>query len=296
MAALLKTLLALSVLGASSLLSRGESPEPLTRVRPPTDPYEEAKNSPPRFTPNPSRLVTFQLDLSTQKAIGRFPGNNTSVRVAGSFNNWSIREGYLEMIETPNNIYIGTLPISGSIGTKILYKYYLETPQIAGSSRPPNRDVETIPPRELKLEHDGINQQLDVVSFSDLEARPVVFYVNAKEQIKSKELNTETGGVIVTGDFNNWELEKGTLPLKHLGNGIYAGGAFLYGKEGSKIEYRFLNTTPNAPNGGLEIGEKNRFLTLKKPGARQNLPLTRFGSQFRMSPSNPRPPPQTVTP
>lgn len=258
---------------------------PLTRINLPklNNSTEEANSETQSLEaplPNASRFVTFQVDMSVQKAIGRFQKEKSSVRVAGTFNGWSVKEGYLELAETGDSLYLGSLPISGPIGTVVKYKFYLETPQDNGS---PKRLAENVPPREFKLTHNQNDQTLPPSYFSDLQARTVAFHVSAQDLIDKKEIEPKNGALAVIGEFNKWDTERGKIPLNYLGNGIFSGSGFLYGPEGARVQYRFFNPSPQAPNGGIEPGETPREMYLKKGGKPQNTPLTRFGSSFRLS-------------
>jgi hypothetical protein len=218
--------------------------------------------------------------MAVQEAIGRFQKEKSSVRVAGTFNGWSVKEGYLELAETEGSLYIGSLPITGPIGTIVKYKFYLETPQHNG---PPKRLAESNTPREFKLTHDQIPQTLNPSYFSDLQARTVAFHINAQNLLDKKEIEPKNGALSVIGEFNKWDTQRGQISLNYLGNGIFSGSGLIYGPEGARVQYRFFNPSPQASNGGIEPGETPREMFLKKGGRPQNTPLTRFGSSFRLS-------------
>jgi hypothetical protein len=106
--------------------------------------------------------------------------------------------------------------------------------------------------------------------------RTVTFNVNMSVQESLGNFNSSNGSVIVVGTFNDWNTGNG-VTLSNTGNGVYSGNSSIFGAEGSTIEYKFVNMTPNAPNGGYEDGS-NRNLTLGPIDQSQNVPVVYFSN------------------
>ena len=211
--------------------------------------------------------MTFNVDMSVQESLGNFNSTNGSVVVIGSFNDWSTENGTIALADIGNGVYSGNGSIFGSEGTPITYKFFNTTP---GTGFEQGAD------RSLTLGPIDVDQAIPVVYFSNqLPTRDVTFSVDMSEQITLENFNASTGTVSVVGAFNNWNPESGAILLASSENGVYSGNGSISGLANATVEYKFFNSTPDAPNNGFEAGD-NRSLVLGDPGTPQTEPLATY--------------------
>jgi hypothetical protein len=107
--------------------------------------------------------------------------------------------------------------------------------------------------------------------------RTVTFNVDMSVQESLGNFNSSNGSVIVVGTFNGWNTGNG-VTLTNSGNGVYSGNSSIFGAEGSTIEYKFYNASPNATITWEDAS--NRILTLGAPDVPQNIPVVYFSNQL----------------
>ncbi|MBU6181637.1 MAG: hypothetical protein KGR46_02345, partial [Verrucomicrobia bacterium] len=93
--------------------------------------------------------------------------------------------------------------------------------------------------------------------------RTVTFNVDMSVQESLGNFNSNNGTVIVVGEFNGWSTTNGTIALTNSGNGIYSGNRTFSGAEGTTVQYKFYNASPNATITWEDA--PNRILTLGAP-------------------------------
>ncbi len=198
-----------------------------------------------------SPAVTFSVDMSVQAQLGNFNPGTDGLEVRGSFNGFS---GGNVLTLSSNNIYVGTVVITGAPSAEISYKFYV-TPE--GGTL----DWENDPNRTFNLGENSDPIVLEKVFFNNVTEVPltvdVTFSVDMSVQIDLGNFNTETNGVEVRGDFNSFS---GGSALTNAGNGIYTGTFQVSAGAGSTIEYKFFGTPD--PGGLTWESIGNRSFTL----------------------------------
>lgn len=269
-----------------------------TLPTPPQTPLPESTLEAPT-----GQSVTFTLDMSQEVAKGTFTNSDT-LQVVGDFNNWSTSEGTLPLTLSEKNTYTGTGIFAGPTGSTVQYKFHNKSPEA------PNAGFEeTSENRKFQLGNPNDLQNLPTATWAGSTPTPptnitaaltdpkqtlnpyqreVKFTVNMNPEISKGTFDERQGTVTAVGDFNGWSTEENPVVLHPIGNGLYSGSAIIAGSTNSEQEYKFRHTSPYAPNFGFEEGQENRTLILGKSGAIQNLPVTKFGTSFRLRPAKTR--------
>jgi hypothetical protein len=105
----------------------------------------------------PTRVVTFNVDMSDQITLGNFNASTGAVSVAGAFNNWTA--GVNLLTSGSAGIYTGNVTITGLASGTVAYKYFNSTPNA------PNFGYEAGDDRSLVLGTIGTPQQVPTVSY-----------------------------------------------------------------------------------------------------------------------------------
>src|SRR5215813_13993209 len=119
--------------------------------------------------PASANLVTFQVNMSAQIALGNFNPTTDTVNVAGDpINGWSTSASLLTSADM--NIWTGTFDVSGSLGATVQYKYVINTPS------PPPIWEGTVGPG-------GGNGNRTFTLGAGAQSLPVVYFNNASNSI-----------------------------------------------------------------------------------------------------------------
>ena len=231
-------------------------------------------------------VVTFQVDMSEQIALGTFNMNVDTVEVQGNFNGWSsgstlindptiLRTNNMSLVTS--NVYVGTFTtsLSGSPGQVENYKYVI---QFAGDyEQPSSVNVDGTGNRFFDL----ANVTNPIVYFGDASyANVVTFQVDMSAQVLAGRFDTNLDFVELRGNFNGWN---GGLTLS---NTPIAGNPYVYSVSdtitdagGATNYYKFY--VYGLDNLGYEhpvsTAGGNRSFLLNPNGNPQTLPLVYFG-------------------
>lgn len=183
--------------------------------------------------------VTFQVDLSIQKDIGRFkPQAGDGLDVRGTFNAWAGGLAVLSPHATNTNIYTGTFDVEADPGTAQEFKFVI----VPGDGSAVIWEGRSN--RNFTLE--AQDQTLPVLFFDDLAVNPgagipVTFQVNMGFQRSAGAFDPEIGQIIeVRGPFNNWGTGY-TLTNSPANTNLYS-GTFneKTASPGTAIPYKFV--------------------------------------------------------
>ncbi len=209
----------------------------------------------------PTNMVSFQVDMTEQVALGNFnPANGDTVYAAGTFQTtpWTGFQLTNSPAAANTNIYTGTYPDRNTAGTTEQYKYGYTS--VSGSSNI-LETITTIINRSFTLQSGG--ELLSTSYFSNLPANPsattnsIVFQIDMGPQIYLGNFNAANGDQIeVFGSFEGTPWSAGFIltnnPTSTQSN-IYS-GSFVDGNyPGTQYQYKFVivsggnnyETTPN---------------------------------------------------
>lgn len=216
--------------------------------------------------------VTFQVDMSVQKSMGRFDASNDTVEVHGSFDNWG--PGITLQASSANaNVYQGDLEITGSPGAVFEYKFVLN--QAGTQAWEGNVGAGgSFGNRTLTLAQG--NQVLPVVFFDNLAVDPgagvpVTFRVDMGVQRLLGVFDPGFGTVTVAGQFNNWNTTATPLTNSTAAPDVFSGTVLIKAAAGTAIPFKFVRDGSN-----WETGD-NRTFTLESSA--QALPVLYFNNQ-----------------
>lgn len=241
--------------------------------------------------PEPTRPVTFSVNMSVQQQLGLFdPALGDEVNVRGNINDTNFMTNFF-MNPAGNGIYDVTIDVEGDAGLAIEYKFFVR----AGEGREfPNGGWEIIDGdpdlnRSFTLGEADLPQVLDTFFFNndegavipEPEVRNVTFLVDMSVQQASGFYQPGIGDAVWVGaTFNGFQpVNQMTL----VADGVYSVGIDVEGDEGSPVEYKFFITAGDGrelPFGGFEqLGDNptlNRMFELGPDGVPQVLPQVFF--------------------
>ncbi len=221
-----------------------------------------------------TNLVTFQVDMSVQTALGAFDPTSGMVNLAGEFNNWSTSATPLTNSATTPNVWTATVSLTGADASAVAYKYVMNGTW-EGNVGPGGTQN-----RSLTLAR--TNQVLPVVYFNNTAGIPVptplTFQVNLGVQTALGNFDPTSGTVEARGTFNNWAAgftltNSVATPTLYSGTWVDTNDAV-----GAAIQYQFvLNGTT------WETAVGNRAYTLISTNE-QTLPLLFFNNVSNLGP------------
>src|SRR5262245_52665787 len=153
-------------------------------------------------------MVTFQLDMSAQIALGHFDPVADSAFVAGNtLNNWSTTESQLNRSSTNPNLWVGTFDVAADAGSTLQYKFLTTTSggttawegNVGSGGGNGNRTLvlaagdQTVPP-----------VYFNNVSSSTTVSPNVTFQIDMSVQNTQGNFDPSSGTVNVAGEFNAW--------------------------------------------------------------------------------------------
>ena len=213
-----------------------------------------------------TNLITFQVNMSVQIALGKFDPSSGTVYIAGEFNNWNATANPMTNSLSDTNIWFTRLGLSGADASAVGYKYIMngtwEGNVGAGGSQ--NRSVTLA----------RTNQFLPAVYFNNLNSLPVptplVFQVNMAVQSALGNFNPSTDLVEARGTFNNWSAGFGltnspSAPYLFSGTWVDTNDG-----AGAAIQYQFVI---NGATWETAVGNRNYSITSTNT---QTLPLVFF--------------------
>ena len=239
------------------------------------------------------RPVTFSVDMTTLEAAGGFTPGVDTVKVTGSFNDWSTSgTNYQLADENPaDGIYTGTFILTGAPGGSISYKFFNTR------SAAPNDGYESIADRTASLGPVGETQTLPTVFWNNNsgQTRDITFSVDMSVQValglfNPDETNPAVGGIVqVRGIDGNFDT--GPLLTREGTTLVYSGTFTVAGDGGTAFSYKFWSrgvvfyVATDPSNTGFEIiNQSNRFdnrsVTLDANGEPMALPVAFFSNQL----------------
>jgi hypothetical protein len=198
-------------------------------------------------------MVTFQLNMSVQEALGNFTPGTDLVVVRGSFNGWG---GNANELTLSGDVYTTVADIPEGA---IEYKFVIVQP---------GQDVwESVDNRTATIA--GGTQTLPAVYFNNIESAASVdvevnFRVDMTVQALSGTFDPESDWVVVRGNHNNLGNWGGAVQLiEETGNpNVYSLWIqFASVPENAAIEYKFVILTGGDPNAANWESSANRSFT-----------------------------------
>lgn len=197
----------------------------------------------------PTNMVTFQVDMTEQIALGNFnPANGDTVYAAGTFQTtpWS---GFLltnNPVAANPNLYRGAFPDNNAAGTVEQYKYNFYSVANSGATWD---NLSTIPNRSFTLQSGG--QVLAPAYFSNLPASPsattntVVFQIDLTPQIHLGNFVAANGDQIqVVGSFGGSPWSTGVILLTNnpasAQSNLYSGPFADANYPGTQYQYKYV--------------------------------------------------------
>ena len=195
--------------------------------------------------------ITFSVNMNYQISTGAFvPGSD---KVSVDWGTGFPPSNFEYLTDADNDgIYTGTASITDTVGANVPYRFTIEpaNPQAPLVSETVSRSL-TMPASATTV---------PTVFFNNIQGqRDVTFTVNMSVQEALANFNPTTGQVRVQGAWNGWSTPTTLTPQ---GSGLYSGTIPISGLASQAFEYKFINTTTNAPNGGYE-NDPNRSLNLE---------------------------------
>ena len=226
-----------------------------------------------------SAQATFQVNMSTQKALGKFNPELDGVFVAGDpINSWSTSESQLSPSATNPDIWIGTFQVNGNAGANGYYKFVMVSS--VGTTWEGNVGTGgTTGNRVFTLSNS--DQILPVVFFNNLTnstslTSKVTFQVDMSVQISMGNFDPASGTVSVAGEFNSWSTTAFELTKSTTEPNLWIGILSITGAANSSQMYKFVMNGSSWEGNVGENGAQNRSLTLKT--ATQTLPVSFFNN------------------
>jgi hypothetical protein len=223
--------------------------------------------------------VTFQVNMSSQIALGNFnPAADTVVVAGDAINSWSPSASPLASTTANTNIYAGTFDVTGASGGTGQYKYVINATsgqvwegQVGPGGANGNRTFKIW----------DTNQILPVVYFNNVTnsttvSNTITFRINMSVQTALGNFDPSSGAVTIAGEFNAWNATASPLTKSVTDTNIWTTTLVLVGADASAVNYKFLmNGTWEANNVGPG-GTQNRSVTLARTN--QTLPVVYFNN------------------
>ena len=216
--------------------------------------------------PASATLVTFQVNMSAQIALGNFNPTTDTVNLAGDpINGWSTSASPLTTADT--NIWTGTFDVTGSAGATVQYKYVINTP-----SGPPTWEG-TVGPgggngnRTFALGSSA--QTLPVVYFNNASnslsvTNVITFQVDMSVQTSLGNFDPSSGLVNLAGPFNSWSTSATPMTNSTTDTNIWFTTLTLSGALGSSIDYKYIMNGGTWEGNVGPGGAQNRSVTLQR--------------------------------
>ncbi|MCB9367209.1 MAG: T9SS type A sorting domain-containing protein [Calditrichaeota bacterium] len=198
-------------------------------------------------------MVTFQVDMSVQVALGNFTPGTDMLVVRGSFNGWGGNDNELTL---SGDVYTTVADIAAGA---IEYKFVMVQP---------GQDVwESVDNRTADIS--GDTQVIPVVFFNNIESSEsadveVNFRVNMTVQDLSGTFDPDADWVVVRGNHGNLGNWGGAVQLiEETGNpGIYSLRIQFDGlPQNAPVEYKFVILAGGDPNAASWESSANRSFT-----------------------------------
>lgn len=188
--------------------------------------------------------VTFRVNMSVQRAMGRFNPDTDFVYLAGTFNNWSTTAHLMTPSGQDPNVWEITVDLP--TGTWPNYKFVMLRlgSGTVWESRP-NRWFQ-VPSSATVLELVYFDDIAEVVT----NRQPVTFRVNMSVQIANGVFDPGSGRVVVSGDrIDDW-ANQGTHMLAQSSThpDIWEGTFEITAPVGATVNYKFIM------DGNWEVG------------------------------------------
>jgi hypothetical protein len=228
----------------------------------------------------PAVQVTFQVNMTSQTALGNFDPAIDSVVVAGdAINSWSTAASPLTASAADTNIWEGTFDISGAAGSTVQYKYVMNTSasglvwegNVGSGSGNGNRTF-VLP---------ATNEILPTVYFNNVTnsssvTNAITFQLNMSVQTALGNFDPSSGTVYIAGDFNAWNATATPLTNSVTDTNIWSATLVLSGALGSAVQYKYIEGGAWEANNVGPAGAQNRSVTLAKTN--QILPAVYFNN------------------
>jgi hypothetical protein len=263
-------------------------------------------------TPLITNSVTFQVDMSLQIAAGRFnPGAGDTVEVRGSFENWTAGQYVLAQSPTNANVYTGTVPIVGAVGSGESYKFVFTDSAfgtVFEASAPKYSTLDTGAPdydRFFELPN-AAAVTFPAVLFGDSGAddylpsdTTVTFWVNMTGAVGSDGRTfdpTNSGDSLwINGDFTGWyawyDPENPTQPpsqyqLTPVGSGYAVYSVTLTIPKGTPVSFAYKYGVGIGTNGDLgprntEPGQDHSRVLRSTATGSYSMPQDTFGVGYQ---------------
>ena len=228
--------------------------------------------------PASANLVTFQVNMSAQIALGNFNPTTDTVNVAGdAINGWSTSASALTSADT--SIWTGTFDVTGSAGATVQYKYVLNT---AGGTV-----------WEGTVGPGGGNGNRTFTLASGAQSLPVVYFNNASNSLSvtnaitfQVDMSVQTGlgnfdpgsgTVNLAGPFNGWSTSATPMTNSTTDTNIWFTTVTLSGALGSAVDYKYIMNGGTWEGNVGPSGAQNRSVTLQRTN--QILPAVYFDNK-----------------
>jgi hypothetical protein len=225
--------------------------------------------------------LTFRVNMSIKMLEGKFkPSLGDTVRVVGTFNNWSASDTTVRMSSTGPTDSIFTL--TRILDSSVTASVYDHNDTISYKFYKTNRggDWESVDNRVYKLVNGKHSTPIWLFDNDSTANLPVTvkFQVNMSIKLRELTFQPQNGDIVrISGSFNGWSNLSSTDTLKSTGStdSIYTRNVTL--NEGDKIFYKFLKTPARGGidwEGNQPTSSTNREYTVPVGGG--NIPLVWF--------------------
>ena len=229
--------------------------------------------------PASATLVTFQVNMSAQTALGNFNPNTDTVNVAGdAINSWSTSASPLTSSSADANVWTGTFDVSGSAGATVQYKYDMGTGAgvvwegiVGGGGGSGNRTF-ALPASAQTLPVVYFNNVTNSTSVSNL----ITFQVDMSVQMGLGNFDPSSGTVNIAGEFNSWNATATLMTNSPSDTNLWVITLPLSGGLGTSIGYKYIMNGTWEGNVGPG-GAQNRSVSLQRTN--QILPAVYFDNK-----------------
>ncbi len=214
-------------------------------------------------------LVTFQVNMAIQKILGNFDPAQHTMEVRGGFDGWGAGL-VLNPSATEEDVYEGTVEITGSTGASYDYKFVIN--QAGTLVYEGNVGPGGVYGNRVSILSES-PQVLPVVFFDNVDTDPgagipVTFQVDMAVEVARGNFDPDANTVFVAGPFNNWSTDATPLAARSPGSTVYTTTVRIKSSPGSTIGHKFVSSISSWEGGD------NRTFTLESP--EQTLPVVFF--------------------